>query len=182
MNLLHAISNRSSAAALALMIGGCTQSTSTPTEQVRVTPTTAKELARTVRESGASGAKVVLVNMWASWCVPCRKEFPDLVRIERDYRDRGLRLVFVSWDENAQMARAFLAKQGVDFPSLIKADYQSDTEFVEQFESRWTGAFPATFIYDASGKLRDFWEGAAPYGKFEKSVLKVLNGTKGEQS
>jgi len=158
-----------------LLAVGCGQRDSGPP----VTPVSAKEVTQAVRNSGA---KVVLVNMWAVWCGPCREEFPDIVKLERDYRDRGLRVMFVSWDDNPRVARAFLTKQGVDYPSYIKADYENDMQFINGFEPRWTGAFPATFVYDGSGKLQDFWEGKAPYATFERAVLKVLNETKGEQS
>src|SRR5881628_1030482 len=61
------------------------------------------------------GARAVLVNVWATWCQPCREEFPDLMRVARENRARGLRLVLVSADlddANGQI-RAFLAQQGV---------------------------------------------------------------------
>jgi thiol-disulfide isomerase/thioredoxin len=105
------------------------------------------------------GAKVVLVNMWASWCGPCRQEFPDLVKLARNYRERGLRVVLVSWDDKAGDAQKFQQKQGVDFPSYIKSGDQSDTKFIEVFEPQWTGEFPATMIYDGTSKLRYYWEG-----------------------
>src|SRR4029453_6213784 len=53
---------------------------------------TADQVLEAVR---APGAEVVLVNVWATWCAPCREEFPELVRLERDYRGRGLGLVVV---------------------------------------------------------------------------------------
>jgi thiol-disulfide isomerase/thioredoxin len=46
----------------------------------------------------APGARAVLVNIWATWCVPCREEMPDLLRLRRTYADRGLRLILVSGD------------------------------------------------------------------------------------
>jgi hypothetical protein len=65
----------------------------------------------------------------------------------------------------------------VDFPSFIKSTAQRDPEFIEAIEPRWSGAFPATLIYDASGKLRFFFEGARPYRAFEQKVLEVLTQT-----
>src|ERR1041384_5011802 len=100
-----------------------------------VIPATSKNILLAVREPGA---KVVLVNMWATWCGPCREEFPDIVRLAKNYRDRGLRVVFVSWDTDAAVTWRFLAKQGVDFPSYIKADSERDPAFIDAIEPRWT--------------------------------------------
>jgi thiol-disulfide isomerase/thioredoxin len=137
-----------------------------------VSSATSKNILQAVREPGA---KVVLVNMWATWCGPCREEFPDLVKLAKNYRDRGLRVVFVSWDDDAAVTGKFLAQQQVDFPSYIKASSERDPDFINAIEPRWTGAFPATMVYDASGKVLNFWEGKASYAQLEQRVLEVLN-------
>ena len=137
-----------------------------------VKPVTAAEVLQAVREPGA---KAVLVNLWASWCGPCREEFPDLVRLERAYAAKGLRVVFVSWDDNARAAVKFLAKQGVTAPSLIKSDAENDQKFLTGIEPKLSGALPATLIYDGQGKLQSWWEGAVSYAEFEKKVVAVLN-------
>ena len=137
-----------------------------------VIPGTSQNVLQAVREPGA---KVVLVNMWATWCGPCREEFPDIVKLAKTYRDRGLRVVFVSWDTDAAVTRRFLAQQGVYFPSYIKADSERDPAFIDAIEPRWTGAFPATMIYDGAGKARYFWEGKASYAQLEQRVIEVLN-------
>ena len=138
-----------------------------------VTPATGQEIAKAARQPGA---KVVLVNLWASWCGPCREEFPDLVRIQHDYEPRGLRVIFVSWDDNAQIAGKFLGRQGVTSSSFIKTDAQNDQDFLAGIEPRLSGAIPATLLYDATGKLRDFWEGAVPYETFQKKVESIIGG------
>ncbi len=155
----------------ALLIG-CQQATSVRVEDVRVTPVTATGIQQAVRNSGA---KVVLVNMWATWCGPCREEFPSLVRVARKYQDRGLKVILVSADLDTEIAamKQFLAAQGVDFPSYIKAE--KDQAFIEAFDKRWTGALPATFIYDGAGNQQDFWEGKATFSDFEQQVVKVLD-------
>ncbi len=158
--------------AVCLFAAGCGRTPSGVTvADVVLHETTAQDLLKTVR---TPGAKVVVVNMWATWCVPCREEFPDLVNLERNYRDHGLRMVLVSWDAEAAVARPFLAKQGVGFPSHLKTSQQGDTKFIEEFEPQWSGAFPATMIYDGAGKLRHFWEGKRSYAEFEEKVLDVL--------
>ena len=140
-------------------------------EDVRVTPVTAADIQRAVREPGA---KAVLVNLWASWCGPCREEFPGLVRVAHKYQGQGLKVILVSADDDKDMAavKKFLADEGVDFPAYIKAE--KDQAFIDGLDKRWTGALPATFLYDGSGKLRDFWEGGVTFNVFEQKVVEVL--------
>ena len=141
------------------------------TTSVRVTPATAADIQQAVH---SSGARAVLVNIWATWCLPCREEFPGLVRVARKYQGQGLKVILVSADFDTEMpaVKKFLAAQGVDFPSYIKAE--KDQAFIDALDKRWTGALPATFIYDGTGKLDDFWEGMASFSEFEQKVVKVL--------
>lgn len=138
----------------------------------KVTPADAPRVLAEVRRPGAS---VVLVNVWATWCQPCREEMPDVVRVGKEYRDRGLRLVLVSADfpEAVGDAARFLADRGVDFPSFIKADVP-DQQFIDGLDPQWSGALPATFVFDGAGRLTAFWEGKADYAKLEKHVKEAL--------
>ena len=142
-----------------------------PTRFETVSPVTAGELHDVVRDSEA---RVVLVNVWATWCQPCLEEFPDLLRIEREYRGRGVKLILVSGDFDTEVPNVvkFLSRQGVDFPTYIKAG--SDMEFINTMNSEWSGALPATFVYDGGGHLARFWEGKASYAVLEQAVLEVL--------
>ena len=97
---------------MALLTGcGAPRQAATPATEpepaIAIQPATAGQLREVVR---AGGARVVLLNVWATWCVPCREEFPDLMRLRREYRERGLRLVLVSADTDSQLpaARQFL--------------------------------------------------------------------------
>jgi len=122
-----------------------------------------------------AGSKGTLVNVWASWCQPCRYEFPEIVRLARAYEAQGLRVVFVSADfaEDLPNARAFLAEQGVDWPTYYKVG--DDQAFINALDPKWTGALPGSFVFDAQGVLRDSWEGKATYAAFEKRVRPVLS-------
>lgn len=119
--------------------------------------------------------QAVLVNMWATWCVPCREEFPFLLRLEEKYRARGLRVILVSWDLEESVAREYLAEQHVTFTTYLRGRPDSDPEFIEMFEPRWTGAFPATFVYDAAGQLRAMAEQGLTYEELEQMIGKGLN-------
>ena len=137
----------------------------------RVEPATSGRVLEAVR---ASGAPVTLVNVWATWCAPCREEFPDLVRFERDWRGRGVRVILVSADFEDQLpeVRAFLARHGVTAASWIKSG--DDMQFINGLDPKWSGALPATFVYDRRGTLRRFWEGMADYSRFESEAREVL--------
>ena len=117
----------------------------------------------------------MLVNVWATWCLPCREEFPDLLRVAKEFEGRGLRLVLVSADfsDATSDVTKFLTEQGVDFPTLLKAG--KDEAFVDGLDRRWTGAIPATFVYDERGKLVRYWEGKADYKSLKKRVLEALD-------
>ena len=134
------------------------------------------DAARLLEEVRKPGASVVLLNVWATWCQPCREEFPDLMKLRRNWADRGLRLVLVSgdFDTDRDDALRFLSAHGVAFPSFIKDG--GDMEFIDGLDRRWSGALPATFLYDSSGRLRNFWEGKADYATLEQRVQDVVSG------
>ncbi|MGH7787845.1 MAG: TlpA disulfide reductase family protein [Candidatus Binatia bacterium] len=134
-------------------------------------PATAAEVLAAVR---AADAEAVLVNVWATWCIPCREEFPDLMRLRRAYADQGLKVLFVSGDFSTERAAAaaFLTEQGVDFPTYIKTG--DDMQFINAVDPQWSGALPATFIYDRSGTRRHALLGKSSYAQFEEKVRDVL--------
>ena len=136
--------------AVLLALGAPVSAAPIPAERVELVPATAQEVLGAAR---AAGAKVAIVNLWASWCIPCREEFPDLVRFYQAHRD-DVALFFVSGDfaSDTAPAREFLADQGVDFRTYLKT--QKDAEFIDAFDPEWSGALPATFLYDAGGVRR----------------------------
>ena len=140
------------------------------------TPATAAQVLEAVR---ARHQSVVVVNIWATWCVPCREEMPDLLRLRRTYKDRGVEVLLVSGDFGGErdQATAFLTEQGVDFPTYIKTG--DDMAFINAFDPQWSGALPATFIYVGSGQLRHALLGKSTYAQFETQVLDVLKPTGG---
>jgi thiol-disulfide isomerase/thioredoxin len=100
------------------------------------------------------GAKVVLVNVWATWCEPCREEMPSLLRFYRQHRAEGLRLLLVSVDDEANRdgVLAFLASQKVDFATWIKRG--DDKTLMRALDPEWSGNIPASFLFDGRGKAQ----------------------------
>ncbi|MGD1147222.1 MAG: TlpA disulfide reductase family protein [Thermoanaerobaculaceae bacterium] len=160
-------------AAPAVETTGGGRSSEAGTASAAVLPATASGVLHEVE--GARGS-VVLVNVWATWCIPCREEFPDLLRLQRDLAGKGLRLILVSADFASQRpeVEAFLGRQGVGFPSFVKA--QGDQEFIEGLEERWSGALPASLLFDRHGKRVAFWEGASTYAELLAKVRPLLEG------
>jgi len=122
----------------------------------------------------SSGARVALVNVWATWCEPCREEMPDLLRLRRELASTGFRLILVSGDfvDQHDEAVRFLGGLGVDFDSFIKNE--DDMAFIDGLGSSWSGALPASFLYDAGGTLIDFWEGKRDYDALRSRLLRAL--------
>ena len=136
-----------------------------------VSVTSADLLDRVANDPG----RAVLVNVWATWCVPCREEFPDLVRLRRDLESQGFELYLVSADFDLEDdgVREFLAEQGVDFPTFFKDE--KDMPFIETMNPEWSGALPASFLYDDTGRLVHFWQGKASYDEFHAEIQSILN-------
>ncbi len=124
--------------------------------------------------------KVVLAQAWSSLCLPCQEEFPDLMRLYREFAPHGLELVLISADLQAwrEQARTFLAGQGVDFPAFSTTG--SLEAFIEAFDPAWSGSLPATLVLGQNGQRRGFWPGAATYEEFRK-VVEPLLGEKGPE-
>jgi thiol-disulfide isomerase/thioredoxin len=133
----------------------------------------AKGLAdRIAREKG----RVVLVNFWATWCVPCREEFPDLTRLDRAYAGRGLRVLGVSTDVAGQTAavKAFLAEQKPGFPNYRKKSGGDDQVFIDAVDKSWGGELPFTVLFGRDGKKARVFSGKNTYGEYEAEILKLL--------
>jgi peroxiredoxin len=89
--------------------------------------------------------KVVLVNFWATWCPPCRKEMPDLDALYRNLKDRGLIVLAIS-DEDAAKVRPYIQEHNVSYPILLDPGRKVNEAF--QVEG-----IPKSFVYDRNGKL-----------------------------
>lgn len=105
-----------------------------------------------------SSQPLTIVNIWASWCYPCREEFPALLEFRKKYKDNGVDIHFVSADFASQKGDAleFLASQKIDFETYIKSE--TDEVFIGAIDRDWKGTLPTTFLFDRSGKLLARWE------------------------
>ena len=126
--------------------------------------------------------RALLVNVWASWCVPCREEFPDLVRLAKKYRNKPVDVIGISADypdELETKVRPFLKAQKVNFANYIQ-NFESDEAFINMLNEKWSGALPATFLFNAQGEQVDFFQGRFDYKKMKSLLDKVLSGEDNE--
>jgi len=88
---------------------------------------------------------VVLVNFWATWCPPCRKEMPDLDALYKQFKDQGLVILAIS-DEDAAKVSPFIAEKKISYPILLDPGRKVNEQFVVE-------GIPKSFVFDRNGKL-----------------------------
>ncbi len=124
-----------------------------------------------------SPAKVKIVNFWATWCVPCREEFPHLVRLQREMRDQGVEVVFVSADflDQEPDALLFLQEQGARGVSFLKDE--KDDDFIAAFDDGWMGELPTTIVYGPDDAKAAVIKSTVTYEGLRQRVLTLLNSS-----
>lgn len=129
----------------------------------------------------SSDARILLLHVWSTWCLPCVDEFPGIVRLEREFRNGPVTFLVVSADfpDRADEVREFLREQKVSFPTYIKAG--GDREFIRGISADWTGTLPATYFYDREGQVLAGWEGDAPYERYRETLGRLLGRELGEK-
>ena len=106
---------------------------------------TLRDLAGKEWKLSALRGKVVLVNFWATWCPPCRKEMPDLATLHSEFGPRGLVILAIS-DEELAKVEPFVKQHSYPFPMLLDPGRKVHTLF-------GVDGIPKSFIYDRDGKL-----------------------------
>ena len=121
--------------------------------------------------------KVVVVNYWATWCIPCLQELPELDLLQERYGDRGLVVLAVSMDDPEKLedrVRPFFAKRAPGLVSYLASAGDNSVDFVMTFDPEWPGALPTTMFFDRSGELTNIHLGRMLYAEFEEAVLELL--------
>ena len=98
-------------------------------------------------EGFESNGKVLLINFWATWCAPCRKEMPDLQRLSETLDRRRFDVIGVSVDEDINLVREFLLQRGIRFVNFQDPDLSISDRLLG------IDVFPTTFIVDRDGNI-----------------------------
>ena len=144
-------------------------------EPKQVEPISAADFARVLE---SHEGKVVLVNLWATWCIPCVQELPDLDLLQERFGDRGLQVLAVSIDDPAgleEKVRPFFAKKAPHLVSYLNSEVD-EYAFAETIDPDWIGALPTTFFFTRDGELHEQHAGRLLYRDLEAKVLELLKG------
>ena len=119
--------------------------------------------------------KPLLVTFWATWCEPCRDEYPMLNELAKQYSPQGLKVVGVSLDQDGDMilVRRFLARNKPIFPNYRKKKGEEDA-FVQAVLPGWNGSIPASFFYAKDGKQIGHLVGAGDHDTYEAAIKTLL--------
>ncbi len=101
------------------------------------------------------GSHPLLVNYWATWCDPCRDEFPDLVKIDKQYRAKGLDFIAITLDDLADInteVPKFLREMNAKMPVYL-LNVADPEPAINSVDREWSGALPATFLYNNKGEV-----------------------------
>ena len=140
---------------LAVFASACTRGASGPAPGDLSPDFVLPRLDGSVQKLSNYRGKVVLVNMWATWCPPCLEELPLLNRIQERYRQRGLVVLGLAGDDDPQRVRDFLSANPVSFDVLLDVGGEVGTQY-------GIIGYPETFVVDREGRLRKKLIGPLP--------------------
>jgi thiol-disulfide isomerase/thioredoxin len=142
-------------------------------DDVKLEPVSLDGLKKAVE---AHKGKVVVIDVWANFCVPCKEKFPHMVKLSNDFKDKGVVFISLTIDEpeDKAAALAFLVKNKATFQNFILED--KDRNEKPGDAKLYHSAPPIVHVFDQSGKLVESYEGAkkaaALDGKLEELTKK----------
>lgn len=173
-----------------VMLAGCGQQTSETTEELASASSESSSidlvpmtLDQWYAEIAGFEGKVVVSDMWATWCIPCIERFPHMVGLSHRYADRGVQFISTSLDDPTDdlaiaYAREFLVEQQAEFPNYLINENVTDT-----FERLDLMTIPAVFIYGRDGELRYRLTADDPNNQFtDQDVEDAIEGLLAEGS
>jgi cytochrome c biogenesis protein CcmG/thiol:disulfide interchange protein DsbE len=123
---------------------------------------------KTIQLSSLRG-KPVVVNFWATYCEPCKKEMPSLAELQKQYEPEGLQILGIVMDDPGEKTILdFAHRLGVNYPVLVGTDKVADTY-------GGVDGLPTTFYVDRTGKVVDRVLGGVSKAEIEESIKKALS-------
>lgn len=124
----------------------------------------------------------LLVNFWATFCDPCRDEFPDLVKIDRQYRPHDIEFVTVSLDDMSEIKNEvpkFLNSMKAKMPAYL-LNVNDPEPAINLVDPRWQGDLPATFLYNEKGEVVYKHIGRVKPDELREAIEKVVKKGDGQ--
>lgn len=120
--------------------------------------------------------KPLLVSFWATWCEPCQDEFPVIVQLAKEYEPRGLSVIGVSLDNDADMhlVRRFLSRTRPGFRNYRQKPGIDVDAFYAGVNPHWTGTMPETIFYTRDGQIAGALAGAQSRDTLERAIRFIL--------
>ena len=111
--------------------------------------------------------KVVVVNVWATWCAPCRREIPALAKLQDAYRGRVLILGVLDDSVTDEFARAFGRSVGINYP-IVRTSFEIERRFP------MVAALPMTFMVDRQGRVTTMYAGEIDPARVDQDIRQAL--------
>jgi len=129
-----------------------------------------KDLDGRLRNANEWNGEVMVVNFWATWCPPCRKEMPAFIELQEKYGAQGLQFVGIALDDRVKVSD-FIDTMGVEYPILVG---QNDATSISDAYGNRLGALPYTAVVDREGVIVKTYRGEVSQGSIEKVIKKLL--------
>ena len=120
--------------------------------------------------------KPLVVNFWATWCEPCRDEYPMVVDLAKQFKPQGVEVIGIDMDDESDMnlVRRFLAKMAPGFPNYRQKPGIDLDRFYDGVNPQWKGTMPQTMFYGKDGNVVGFFLGSRPRPQFEQAFRATL--------
>ena len=152
-----------------VLILGCSRDADT---EVMAPDFSLKDLSGNTVSLNQYRGNVVLLDFWATWCTPCRSSIPELVELQKRYRDRGLVILGISVDDpemaNNKYLSAFKEKYKINYTIL-----RADQKVTRKYFGNSNFSVPTLFVVNSEGVVVDMHVGFMP-GTVEKSLIKIF--------
>ena len=129
----------------------------------------------TIKDLLKPNGKPLLVNFWATWCIPCREEFPDLVELDKEFKGQ-IDFITISLDDPAEIDRGvpkFLSEMKATMPTYLLRTPDENT-VIGAISKDWAGGLPFTVLYNEKGELIHFKQGKIKLEVVKKKIDAIL--------